>query len=397
MTKEVKKLWQIDTPLHPLVQKYTAGDDVVHDQQLLPYDITGSKAHAKMLASKDVLTDKELQQIIDQLDVLLELWEQGKFTITAEQEDAHTAIEQFLTESLGEVGKKIHTGRSRNDQATLMVRLFCQQQIKLIIDKTKELENITKKTAQNFGDIAMPGYTHMQKAMPTTVGTWLESFSDAWRDTIIGLDAVAILIDQNPLGSASGFGIANFENDRELTTKELGFSKTQTNPQYVGLSRGLFEHALVQGLSQQMLVNSRFASDMMLFTTKEFDFFNLPSEFTTGSSIMPNKRNYDLFEIMRANTSIVLAAQQQISATYTKLISGYNRDLQTMKGPLMQSINIVIDTLDLLIEVIPKLELNETNLKSAMTDDLYTTEKVYELVNQGMAFRDAYLTIKKQQ
>lgn len=397
MTKEVKKLWQIDTPLHPLVQQYTAGDDVIYDQKLLPYDVIGSKAHAKMLAKQGILSEKECKSILDALDQLLEKWQKGQFVITAEQEDCHTAIENFLTETLGDTGKKIHTGRSRNDQTTLMVRLFVRDELDKIIAQTNELVSVTRKSAKHLANLSMPGYTHMQKAMPTTVEIWLESFADAWADSVILLAAVKRLIDQNPLGSASGFGIKNFDNDREFTSRELGFSKVQENPQYVGLSRGLFEHAMLQALGQQMLIHSRFASDMMIFTTKEFNFFSLPSEFTTGSSIMPNKRNYDLFEIMRANVSVVLAEQQQVAMSYTKLMSGYNRDLQTMKAPLMHAIKITQDTLELLIEIMPNITPNKQTLKAAMTDDLFVTQRVYELVNQGMAFRDAYLTIKKLQ
>ncbi len=397
MTKEVKKLWQVDVQLHPLVQSYTAGEDVIYDQQLLPYDITGSKAHAKMLEKQGVVTKEECTHILNALELLLEQWKAGDFIITAEQEDCHTAIEQYLTEKLGETGKKIHTGRSRNDQTTLMVRLYTRERLVAIIEMVQKLVELTARTANQYSGIAMPGYTHMQKAMPTTVETWLSSYADAWADCILLLGSVQQLLDQNPLGSASGFGIKNFENDREFTTKELGFARVQDNPQYVGLSRGLFEHALLQALSQLMLIASRFATDMMLFTTKEFNFFALPNEYTTGSSIMPNKRNYDLFEIMRANASVVLSQQQQVAMTYTKLMSGYNRDLQTMKAPLISSITMTQDTLVLLSEAIPKIVVNNKNLQSAMTEDLFVTEKVYELVNAGMAFRDAYLQVKKQQ
>lgn len=395
MTKEVKKLWQIDTALHPLVQSYTAGDDVIYDQQLVPYDVQGSKAHAKMLLSKGVINKDEYKALINQLDKLLADWQKGEFVITEEQEDAHTAIEQYLTSNLGDAGKKIHTGRSRNDQTTLMVRLYCKEQMKMIADKTKKLVKITNKKAKKIGNVPMPGYTHTQKAMPTSVNVWLGSYADAWQDCLINLEATNKLLDQNPLGSASGFGISNFDNDRELTTKELGFAKIQENPQYVGLSRGLFESSVLQSASHMMLINSRFASDMILFTTKEFGFFSLPNQFTTGSSIMPNKRNYDLFEIMRANTSTLMAAQQHVAMTYMKLVSGYNRDLQTMKGSLLSGLRITNDTLDLLTEVIPELIVNETALKEAMTDELFVTERVYDLVNQAMPFREAYLQIKK--
>jgi len=395
MTKEVKKLWQVDTPLHPLVQQYTAGDDVIHDQVLLPYDIQGTKAHAKMLLKKGIFKQAEYNELVAALDNLIVLWQDGKFVITPEQEDAHTAIEQYLTEQLGDIGKKVHTGRSRNDQATVMVRLYLAEQVTHVIEQLNTVVTAFEAVASHRND-DMPGYTHMQKAMPTTVKVWLKSYADALRDANFGMEATAKLIDQNPLGSASGFGIANFDNDRQLTAKELGFGSVQDNPQYVGLSRGLFEYSFLQSLSYIMLIVSRFASDMMLFTTQEFNYFSLPNEYTTGSSIMPHKRNYDLFEIMRANTATVLADQQHISGTYTKLMSGYNRDLQTIKASLMRSTGIVNATLELLAEVVPKIQVNKTQLADAMTDDLYVTEQVYELVKSGMPFREAYLEIKKQ-
>jgi len=394
MTQEVKKLWQVNTSLHPLVQQYTAGDDVIYDQQLVPYDIAGTKAHAKMLKKAAVLTDKEYNILIQSLDKLLVKWEVGEFVITPEQEDCHTAIEQYLTTDLGEIGKKVHTGRSRNDQAITMVRLYLGDKLVEVRHKLEQATTAFAAKSHNLNHV-MPGYTHMQKAMPTQVSTWLISYSDALKDANHSLDAVAKLIDQNPLGSASGFGIRNFENDRQLTAKELGFSKVQTNPQYVGLSRGLFEYSFVQSLSYIMLVVNRFASDMMLFTTQEFGYFSLPDEYTTGSSIMPNKRNYDLFEIMRANLSAVMAGQQAIAMTYSNLMSGYNRDLQTVKSSLISSTDTVTSTLDLLSEVVPKIAVNEAKLASSMTDDLYVTEKVYELVANGMPFRDAYLEVKK--
>jgi argininosuccinate lyase len=390
-----KKLWQTDgNNLHPLVESFTVGDDYLFDQQLLPYDIEASLAHAEMLFKIGALDKKELQTAEKGLREILERWKQGKFKIRQSQEDGHTAIEQFLTEKYGEVGKKIHTGRSRNDQSLVMIRLFMKDNLFQIEKSSKELLKQLQKRIKETKNIPMPGYTHMQKAMPTTVAVWLDSYFLAISDFILLLKATRKMIDQNPLGSASGFGIGNFPLDRKLTTQLLHFGKTQNNPLYCGFSRGYFENIVLQTLSQIMVIFGRFASDMMLFTTQEFDYFSLPSNFTTGSSIMPQKRNYDVFEIMRGNTKVFHSYQSQIHEIISSLGSGYHRDLQLTKKPFILGTNLCKDTLKLMIEVISSIKINKSNLKKSMTEDLFVTEKVYELVKKGKSFREAYVEIK---
>jgi argininosuccinate lyase len=242
----------------------------------------------------------------------------------------------------------------------------------------------------------MPGYTHMQRAMPTTVGMWLGSYADAFSDCVLEVQAVLQLIDQNPLGSASGFGIHTLLLKRDITTKELGFAKTQDNPMYCGLSRGVFETQVLHALALPMIFASRFAADMLLFTTDEYNFVSLPKNFTTGSSIMPNKQNYDLFEIMRANTSVFSGYQQQVQQIVSGLCSGYGRDLQLTKPPLVYGLELACSTLELLAEVIPYLSVNPSQLNQAMSPELFATDHVYELVLQGIPFRDAYITVKQQ-
>jgi argininosuccinate lyase len=394
--KQTNTIWAVgNSTTHPLVEAYTAGDDYVLDQKLLSCDIQASIAHAEMLKKIGVLTAQELRAAKKGLAKAQALWKEGKFTISQAQEDGHTALEQFLTENFGDVGKKIHTGRSRNDQALVMTRLYMKEKLAEVQKLTKKLENAFAKkgTAMKY---AMPGYTHMQKAMPTTVQVWLNSYADALKDAEVQLLGVQQIIDQNPLGSASGFGIANFKLDRAYTTRTLGFKKTQENPLYCGMSRGYFEHIAMQAMENFMLLAGKFANDMMLFTTQEFGFFSLPEEFTTGSSIMPQKRNYDLFEIMRGNVKVFSGYHDQVRNIVASLGSGYHRDYQLTKKPFVLSVELCITTLELLVEVVGNIKADKEKLAAAMTDDLFATEKVYALVKKGMSFRDAYVEVKKQ-
>ncbi len=393
--KNSKKLWQTDTDALPLINAYTVGDDYDIDNQLLPYDILGSLAHAQMLLEMKIIKKEELAQIAKGFEDILAHWKQGKFKVRLEDEDVHTALENYLTEHYGEVGKKIHTGRSRNDQALVMVRLYAKEQLKQILNQLEVLEKAFQTQAIKHADVDMPGYTHMQKAMPTTVGKWLGAYADAYADAAKLVSPLQELINQNPLGSASGFGIDAFPLNREVTTKLLGFAKTQENPLYAGLSRGLFESAIINGLSTLMVLSARFASDMLLFTTQEFDFFSLPKEFTTGSSIMPQKRNYDLFEVMRGNCDVYLSYQQQIQSIAAHKVSGYNRDIALTKKPFVLGLRLVDQTLQVLISSAGNLRVNKGKLVAAMSDDLYATTKVYDLVQKGVPFRDAYRQVKK--
>ena len=389
------KLWQINNnQLHPLVEEFTVGDDYIFDQQLLPYDIHASIAHVEMLFGIGVINKKELIQAKKGLNKILSKWKKNDFIIEKNQEDGHTAIEQYLTGNYGDIGKKIHTGRSRNDQSLVMIRLFMKEKLLEIQSELQQLVVSFKKQSKKNRQTPMPGYTHMQKAMPTRVGMWLDSFVSTFEDFDLILKATLTIIDQNPLGSASGFGIENFLLDREVTTKKLNFSKTQKNSLYCGLSRGYFELIVLQTLSQPMIMAGRFANDMLLFTTQEFNFFSLPKEFTTGSSIMPQKRNYDIFEIMRGNAKVFISYQNEIQNIVSSIGSGYQRDLQLTKKPLVNGINLCLITIKLLSEIIDSLQVNKDKLKKAMTKDLYVTNKVYELVKKGKSFRDAYAEIK---
>ena len=391
-----KQIWNSSSKLNSLVEAYTVWEDYILDMELLPYDIKASKAHANMLKKIWVLTWDELELLEKGLSEILDLWEKWEFTIDKSQEDCHTAIEQYLTDNYWEVGKKIHTGRSRNDQVLVMTRLFEKESIEEIQILLKDLELAWSDKIKNIWDVKMPGFTHMQKAMPTTVWTWMGSYLDWYSDLFPLLEVTQKLIDQNPLGSASGYWINNFNTDKEFTTEFMGFEKTQENPMYAWYSRGYFEKIVLENLWNYMLLFWKFSSDLMLFTMSEFKYFSLPMEFTTGSSIMPQKRNYDLFEIMRWNIKKYFSCPDKIRNIISTIWSWYHRDLQLTKKPFIEWIHLFKDTVILLTEIIKHLEINKEELEKAMTPDLYVTEKVYDRVNNGESFRDAYLQVKDE-
>lgn len=389
------KLWQTGSggTLHPLVEMYTVGDDYKFDQQLLGYDIKASQAHVAMLASVGLLTKSELKQLIKTLEGLYEEWFSGTFKVLPAHEDGHTAIELYLTDKLGTIGKKVHAGRSRNDQALVMLRLYLKDNLQQVASLVLELVNAYDGAAKKAGNTPMPGYTHSQKAMPTTVAIWLDSFGSAFEDSQGLINAVLDLIDQNPLGSAAGFGVS-LPIDREFTTKQLEFQKTQSNPMYCGLSRGLFELQAVQALNPIMILAGKFAQDMLLFTAQEFNFFSLPENLTTGSSIMPHKCNYDIFEIMRGQSHAFGGFSQQLQSIASGNGSGYNRDLQLTKGITLTAFEVAKDTLSVLALAVSQLKINDKVLAKAMTEEMSSVTRINKLVKQGMPFREAYQKVK---
>lgn len=388
------KLWGGDG-LHPLVEAYTVGEDFrIDSEHMLPYDLKASEAHAAMLHTIGVLNKEEGETLKKALKEIGELWRAGNFKVERSQEDGHTAIEQYITEKYGEVGKKIHTGRSRNDQSLTMIRLYALDRLREVERLCVELASVAEGRAKVLEAVPMPGYTHMQRAMPTTVGKWLGAFAAGWRDASPILTAAAGVLDQNPLGSAAGFGINGLKLDREATARHMGFAKVQENPMYCGLSRGMFENLALQAMSFPVVLCSRFATDMMMFTQQESAFLKLPDNFVTGSSIMPQKKNYDLFEIMRANGKVFGSLQVQIQETIIGLGSGYHRDLQCTKKAFVEACDLCTSTLRLLLEAVPALEAREANLSKAMTEDLFVTDEVYKKVAAGTPFREAYAAAK---
>ncbi len=394
MTKS--KLWQAKDgdELHASIEKYTVGDDRVLDQQLLGYDIQATKAHTLMLKKIGILSEDEYTNLAAALDMLLERWENGTFQVTKDHEDGHSAIELYLTETLGQTGKKVHTGRSRNDQALVMMRLFLKDSLAKVSAATANVVQAYSKQIAGAGDQQMPGYTHSQKAMPTTVGMWLGSYHDAFNDLIPHFEDTTTLIDQNPLGSAAGFGVT-LPLDRNLTTAELGFARVQENPMYCGISRGVFELATVQALDLVMVFAGKFAEDFLQFTMQESNFFALPNSMTTGSSIMPHKRNYDVFEIMRANSHEFVSHSMTLHALASGVGSGYHRDLQLTKRVAVQAVSTTLETLEVLALCVNHLIVNKAALDGAMTQELETVAMINKLVEQGIPFRDAYRQVKE--
>ncbi len=390
----MKKLWDKGYDLNKTIESYTVGNDPILDKQLVYYDCVASIAHAKMLGEINLLTETEVQDLIRELNHIIDLDKKGEFPITQEQEDCHTAIEMFLIFALGDVGKKIHAARSRNDQVLTALRLYYKDEIENVVHNIKSLTNTISNFTSKYGKIHFPGYTHMQKAMPSSFGLWGSAFSDSMNDNLLLLDTVKIIIDQSPLGTAAGYGIP-LNIDREFTAKELEFSSVQSNPIYTQYSRGKFEITILHILSQIMLDLNKIASDLILFSMSEFGYVELPDEFCTGSSIMPQKKNPDVLELLRAKYHVVSSYEFQVSRLTSDLISGYNRDIQLTKEPVMNGFSTTLDSLEITTLLFQNLVVNKVKCKSALDDEIFATEKVYKLVKKGMPFRDAYMQIAK--
>ncbi len=393
----MKKIWQKDSStLNNLVEDYTVWIDYLLDLQLIPYDIIWSKGHAKMLNKIWILKQEELDILLKWLDEILDLWNKKQFSIKKSEEDWHTAIENFLTEKYWEVWKKIHTWRSRNDQILVTMRLFTLKQLDIIENLVEELINNFDKKIKDVWNTIMPGYTHMQRAMPSSVWMWLDSFKSSMKDNLILIKATKEINNQNPLWSVAWYWESTFNLDREYTTKELWFKKVQSNPMYCWYSRWKFENIVLKSLSEIMMDLWKMANDLLIFTTKEFDFFDLPEWFKTGSSAMPQKKNWDIMEIIRWNTGIFLGYQIQIQEVIKNLPSWYNRDFQLIKEPYLKAIKLIKDTLQIASLSIDNLEVKKENLENACTDEIYATDKAYKLVRQGMSFRDAYKEVGRE-
>ncbi|MEI8269987.1 MAG: argininosuccinate lyase [bacterium] len=390
-----KKLWQKNSQrLNTHVENYTVGMDYILDNELIKYDIEASMAHCKMLYSIGILSKKEKETLLSGLNLIEYEIAKGKFKIKKSDEDCHTAIENFLTIKYGNVGKKIHTGRSRNDQILTAIRLHMKEKTKEIIMEINSFIEALEKKSKEYTNTIMPGYTHMQKAMPSSVPIWLGSFIDALNDDLIIIESALKVIDQNPLGSVAGYGENILGLNRNITTEILKFSHTQDNPMYCAFSRGKFEIMVLQSLSLVMFDIGKLATDILLFTTKEYDFCFLPQEFTTGSSAMPQKHNYDVIELVRSNVSLFNGRIVQLQNVVDKLPSGYSRGFQLTKEPYLKGINLTIDTIKIITLVITNISMNKEILNTACTAEIYATNEAYKLVKEkGIPFRDAYKII----
>ena len=388
------KLWDKGKNVNSRVIDFTVGDDYIFDQKLLKYDCIASIVHAKMLGKIGILQKDELGKLVLALKEIIELDKQGKFKIKKEQEDCHTAIENYLTDKLGELGKKIHTARSRNDQVLTALRLYLRDQGKNFRSLMEKLQISISAFINREGDVKIPGYTHMQKAMPSSIKLWAGSFIDSMEDNKRLLGAVIEILNQSPLGTAAGYGVP-LKIDREFTAKELGFARVQKNSIYVQNSRGKFENSFLHALSQAMFDLNKIATDLILFSMPEFGYFELPDEFCTGSSIMPQKKNPDILELLRAKYHVVSSCELEVRSLVSNLISGYHRDVQLTKEPVMKACAITKESLEITAKLFNNLSVNRKKCAAAMTEEIFATEKVYDLVKQGIPFREAYQQIAR--
>jgi len=389
------KLWKKDYNINKEIEKFTVGNDYLLDKKLVYYDCVASIAHAKMLKKIGVLNEAELKKLITGLNEIIKLDKAGKFTIKLEDEDCHTAIENYLTKKYGNAGKKIHTARSRNDQVLTALRLYEKEEIKNIIKLVEDLIFSINKKIKTHGTIQLPGYTHMQKAMPSSINMWFKPYIEALKDDLEVIDEAFEVIDKSPLGSGAGLGIPVFKIDRKMTAKLLNFDQVQET-MYCQNSRGKFESLIVNALVQIMMDLNKIATDLITFSMKEFGYFEIPKKFCTGSSIMPQKKNPDVLELIRAKYSIIVGYDTQLKNLYANLISGYHRDAQLTKEPLMKSFDLVKDCLKIICLVFDGIKVNKKNCEKALTKELFATEEAYKLVKKGMPFRDAYKKVGKK-
>lgn len=395
MTKP-KQLWATKSTekneLQERVEQFMSGQDVILDQNLFAFDIEASKVHAQGLHRIDILSQAELDQITASLDDLLSRFKSGQFILDQKFEDGHSAIEYVLTEQLGELGKKIHTGRSRNDQVAVATRLYCKQALLELKKTCVRISQVCLTQAEKHAASVMPGYTHIQRAVVSSWGLWFASFAESFCDNAQLAQQTLDWIDSNPLGTAAGYGV-NLALDRDYTTEVLGFARMQINPMYVQNSRGKFELQVLTAFKQAMLDVRRMAWDLSLFTSAEFNFVKLPEVFITGSSIMPNKHNPDAVELMRAQYAKLVGAYNEIESLLS-LPSGYQRDLQNTKAPL---INGVIDAqacLELVPDLVLGIDICHEQCEAAIEPAMYATDKAIELAREGVPFRQAYQQLK---
>jgi len=390
----VSKLWSKGTKLDIAIEKFTVGNDPILDSRLVRADVLGSLAHARMLAAVGLLEGKQLKTIQTGLRTILHEQQKGKFKINVSDEDVHTAIENRLVELIGEEGKRIHLGRSRNDQILTAMRIWMRDYQLNLVSKTAVLVQHLIDFAHKHRLTPMPGHTHMRAAMPSSVGLWAGSFAELLLDDLEGLSGLFYFFDQCPLGSGAGFGTP-LPLDRELCARLLGFQRVQVNAAYGGLCRGKFESRLVDILEQIAISLSKLSQDLILYSMPEFAWFDIPEELCTGSSIMPQKRNPDVLELMRARAVLVGARAGQIKGIIRALPSGYNRDYQETKDPTMNAADILESMVEIGILVIEKLGVNKENLLKSFKPEIFAADAAFSLAARGIPFRDAYRMVAK--
>ena len=389
------RLWDKGEGLDAAILRYTAGEDHRLDERLVSYDVRGSIAHAEMLEAQGYLSAADCAAIRSGLEALAAEHAAGQWSISLEDEDAHTALERRLAERIGAAGERIHLGRSRNDQVLTALRLYLKDAGEELAQSVDAVTQSLTGLADRQGDVALPGYTHMQTAMPSTVALWAGGFAAELTDDAAGLRRALLRVDLNPLGSAAGYGTPGITLDRELTRSQLGFAHTQQPVTAVQLSRGKAEAGMVFEIGLLLGDLSRLAADLLLYYTQEFAYVALPAAMTTGSSIMPQKRNPDVLELVRSSAAVAQGALQEILSITAKLSSGYHRDLQRLKPPLFRAIDLAQDSTAIMAHTLGGVEFRPERI--AMAEELNAAERANRLVvEQGVPFREAYRQVARE-
>lgn len=378
-----------------MVNQFTVGKDLDFDDRLAKYDVLGSIAHAKMLSEVGLIRLDEEQDIVAVLEEVLTDIEKGSFEIDKSAEDIHSQIETILIEKLGETGKKIHTARSRNDQVLTDIKLYLLDEIREVTELTDSFFQILKNKATQHKNVFLPGYTHLQVAMPSSFGLWFGAYAESLVDDLELLFATKNIINKNPLGSAAGYG-SSFPIDRESTTYKLDFRTLNYNVVYAQMTRGKSEKLLANSLSVLAGTLSKFSYDVCLYLSQNFDFISFPKEFTTGSSIMPHKKNPDIFELVRARSNRIQSLPNELVLLTNNLPSGYHRDLQLTKEILFPAIDSLKECLEILIYTLPNIEVKDNILDNEKYRYIFSVEKINEEVKNGKSFRDAYIQIGQE-
>ena len=389
------KLWNKNDKLDNKIETFTVGNDRIFDMYIAKYDVKASIAHAKMLSKIGVINNEEESLLVKELKTILSLIEKSEFKIEEKFEDIHSKIEFYLTDKLGDLGKKIHTGRSRNDQVLVALQLYFKDEILIIKNKIKELFDtliiLSKKNSKHL----LPGYTHLQSAMPSSFGLWFSSYAENMIDDVLYFNTAFQINDQNPLGSAAGYG-SSFNIDRKMTTKELGFSDLKYNVVAAQMNRGRIEKSLAIAISSIASTLSTFCSDICLYMAQELNFISFPDELTTGSSIMPHKKNPDVFELVRAKCNSLKSLPNEFLIMSNNLTSGYHRDLQLYKEKIIQAINEIVNCLEIFNYSIKKIKVRRDILKDKKYEYIFSVENLNELVKSGKSFRDSYNQVSNE-
>jgi argininosuccinate lyase len=391
----VTRLWEKGLPLDQRVLAFTAGEDHLLDARLVSYDVRASQAHAKMLAAQKLISEEDCGSICDGLAKLEQDFANGEWQILLEDEDVHTALESRLSEMIGPAGGRLHLGRSRNDQVLTALRLYVLDATEAVSGSIDGLIDALSALSGRDGDTALPGFTHMQHAMPSSVALWCGGFIEAFEDDNTGLQSAQRRLSKNPLGSAAGYGTPGLAIDREMTTQALGFAETQNPVTAAQLSRGKAESGVLFELTLLIQDLGKLASDLLLFYTQEFSYIELAADVTTGSSIMPQKRNPDVLELIRASGASAQACLDECLMITAKLPSGYQRDLQRLKAPLFRGIDLAIECTDIMAFVLEGLKFKPENIR--LDESINAATEANELVsNEGIPFRDAYRRVAER-